>query len=273
MVFGPCCPGAMGHYVVWFWFSSANKLAAVTFAAFPCPVLGLGGWACVGRDTTRFFLHLTLSFSTLSARRQKQKSVIASLSSISNIFGHQFDKMVAFDLWTWKYGFLTLFMDQSCNNRCLALATRLRRIAVQLGIHFQVIFLIYWVGQNVFLSFSMQLTEKPKIIFWPIQYNLSESFPRLIHFYGSIPLLAWSPNYLLYSEVSTICVLPSPFFTFPFPTHLLITVCIQFQSKADPLSNKFWVYVTWAFLFCLLFKLSRVSLLSDFMFLRESSHA
>ena len=65
MVFGPYCPGAMGHYVVWFWFSSANKLAAVTFAAFPCPVLGLGGWACVGRDTTRFFLHLTLSFSTL----------------------------------------------------------------------------------------------------------------------------------------------------------------------------------------------------------------
>ena len=39
-VFGPYCPGAVGHHVGWFWFSSAQKLSAVTFSAFPCPVLG-----------------------------------------------------------------------------------------------------------------------------------------------------------------------------------------------------------------------------------------
>ena len=58
------------------------------------------------------------------------------------------------------------------------------------------------------------------------EHNLTESFPRLKHFYDSIPLLAWSPNYLLCSEVSTIWVLPSPFLNFPLPTPFLITLCI-----------------------------------------------
>lgn len=55
--------------------------------------------------------HLTVSFSTLSAKGQKQKSVIAHVLSISNIFGHHFDKMVGFDFLVWDCGFLTLFVN------------------------------------------------------------------------------------------------------------------------------------------------------------------
>ena len=55
--------------------------------------------------------HLTVSFSTLSARGQKQKSVIASVLSVSNIFGHHFDKMVVCDFLAWDCGFRTLFVD------------------------------------------------------------------------------------------------------------------------------------------------------------------
>ena len=63
------------------------------------------------------------------------------------------------------------------------------------------------------------------------EYNLTESFPRLKHFFDSIPLLTWSPNYLLCSEVSTIWVLPSPVLNFPLPTPFLSLYVFSSRAK------------------------------------------
>lgn len=95
------------HGLVLVFFCSEALCSDFFCLSMPC----VGAVGRGGTDTTWFILRLTLFFSTLSARGQKQKSVLASLFSISNIFGHRFDKMVAFDLWTWECGFLTLFMD------------------------------------------------------------------------------------------------------------------------------------------------------------------
>lgn len=122
--------------------SSAEKLSAVTSAAFPCPCVGRGGERGPGSSH-----YLTASFSklpsSLSARGQKQTKICDCFSLLHvKHFWPSFWQDGGF--WLWGLGMWFPFsVNQSCNNRCLTLVPKWGRVAVQLESSFQMILLKY----------------------------------------------------------------------------------------------------------------------------------